>query len=124
MEEEKLETPKQPPQFVKSEPVVTQEKPAPETGKFDKLWFIPVILALVAVIVVGALWVANKGLLAPSPSPTPTASPSAELDEDTAALEEQGTSDEISKIEADLNATDLTDIDKELTDIEDELETP
>lgn len=129
MEEEKRETPIQPTQFVKSEPVVTQKKPAPEIGKgisFDKLWFIPVILALVVLIVVGALWVMNKGLLAPkpSPSPVPTASPVAEIDESTTALEEQGTSDEISVIESDLNATDLSQIDKELSEIESELSSP
>lgn len=124
MNEEKIEAPIQPTKFVKSEPVVTQ---APEAGKgfgFDKLWFIPVILALVVVIVVGALWVTNKGLLIPQPSPTPTPTPAAEVDEGTAALEEQGTSDEVSEIEADLNATDLSDIDKELTDIENELTSP
>lgn len=120
MEEENIETPIQSTKFVKSEPAVTQ---VPETGKgfsFDKLWFIPVILALGAVIVVGALWVTNKGLLAPKPSPTPVAG----VDEDTAALEEQGGSDEISTIEADLNATNLSNIDKELTDIDSELSSP
>jgi len=124
MEEENIETLIQPTKFVKSEPVVAQ---TPEAGKgfsFDKLWFIPVIIALVAVIVVGALWVTNKGLLVPKPSPTPTPTPAAEIDEETAALEEQGTSDEISEIEADINATELSDIDKELTDIEDELSSP
>lgn len=123
MNEENTETPTQP------EPVVTQEKAAPEVGKrisFEKFWFIPVILALIAIMVVGILWVTNQGLLVPkpSPSPVPTASPSAEVDEETTALEEQGTSDEISEIEADLNATNLSDIDKELTDIENELTSP
>ena len=70
----------------------------------EKFWFIPAILALVAIIIVGTLWVTNKGLRAPkpSPSPVPIASPSAEIDAGTAALEKQGTSDEISAIEADL----------------------
>ena len=39
----------------------------------------------------------------------------------TLKLESQGTSDEVSAIEQDLSATDLTDLDKELSDIEAEL---
>lgn len=132
MEEEKIETPVQPTKFVKSEPPVAQKPQAERKLGFGKLWFIPVILALVAVILVSALWVTNRNLLAPrlllaptlTPTPTPTATPAAKVDEDTVALEEQGTSDEISEIEADLNATDLTEIDKELTDIENELASP
>jgi len=129
MEEEKRETPTQFKQPTRPEPIATMEKAAPKIGRkisLDKLWFIPVVLALVAIIALGGLWAVNKGLLTlkPSPSPTPMASPSAELDEDTTALEEQGTTDEISEIEADLNATDLSDIDQELTDIESELSSP
>ncbi len=109
------------------ESVMPEERVISEPGKefnLGKLWFIPVMLVLVALIVVGSLWVMNKGLITPKPSPAPTPSPSAEIDEDTAVLEEQGTSDEISDIEADLNATDLFDIDKELTDIDRELSSP
>jgi len=125
MEEEKIETPTP----TQPEPVMPEERVVSEPGRefnLGKLWFVPVMLALVALIVVGSLWVMNKGLIIPkpSPSPTPTPSPSAEIDEDTTALEEQGTSDEISDIEADLNATDLSDIDKELTDIDSELSSP
>ncbi len=107
------------------------EELKPEKSKLEfleKFWFIPVILAIVAVVVVGSLWAVNQGWLAPKASPTPTPLPSptsgAETDESITALEEQGASDEVSAIEADIGATDLSDLDKELTDIENEFSTP
>ena len=63
----------------------------------------------------------------PTATPTPTVVsklPIGESDASTVALEEQGVSDEIVDIETDLNSTDLTEIDKELTDIESELSPP
>ncbi len=42
-------------------------------------------------------------------------------DASVVSLEQQSPSDEISDIEADLNATDLNDLDKELQDIENQL---
>ncbi len=87
-----------------------------------KFWFLPLLLVLVVVIVGGMLWAMESGLILPKPSPSPT--PTAVEDESTAALEEQGTSDEIWEIEADLNATDLSDLDKEVQDIEKELAAP
>lgn len=43
------------------------------------------------------------------------------FDFQTTRLESQGTSDEVSSIERDLDATDLSNLDRELTDIEREL---
>ena len=109
------------------EPETTQATPAPviEEGiDFKKFWFIPLLIVLVVIIVVGMIWAIDKGLLLPQLSPSPTATPSTAIDESTAALEEQGSSDEIEAIEADLENTDLSNIDQELTDIENELATP
>lgn len=97
-------------------------RPEPESKPsfLDRFWFAFVIIALVCLIGIGALWFLNKRQAIPGTvAPTPT--PSEEVDEGTKKLEEQGTSDEITDIETDLNATDLTEIDKELTDIENEL---
>jgi len=107
------------------------EQLEPKQSRFkslEKLWFVPLILAILAILIIGGLWISNQGFLKPEPSPTPLpspiASPEAEEDAATAALEEQSTSDEIEEIEADLEATDLDDIDEELTDIENELSAP
>ena len=51
----------------------------------------------------------------------PTASPSPEADAKTQALEQVGTSSELSDIEGDLGQTDLTGLDAELADMEKEL---
>jgi len=45
-------------------------------------------------------------------------------DSQTQLLEKQGNSNELSSIESDLETTDLTDLDKELKDIEAELTSP
>lgn len=112
-QEEKLET--------------TQAPVAPEESKpnfFQRFWFVFVILAVVLILLVGILWITNQRLMVPKAPPTPTPTPVVEIDTTTAALEQQGTSDEITAIEADLETTDLSDIDKELTDIEAELTSP
>lgn len=115
--EEKTEMTPTPP-----EPMVTEEK---KDNLLERFWFVPFILAIVAVIIVGALWMINKDLFAPKLTPTPSPSPTAaEIDSQTSALGEQETSDEIEAIETDLEATDLSNIDKELTDIENELSAP
>jgi len=45
-------------------------------------------------------------------------------DSQTQLLEKQGNSNELSSIESDLETTDLTDLDKELSEIESELASP
>jgi len=53
-----------------------------------------------------------------------TLAPVVNQDEDISGLEKQGSSDEPTTIEADLDATDLSNLDKELEEIETELATP
>ncbi len=106
-----------------------QEQPKPEkTNGLAKYWFVPVILAVIILLVVGGLWVSNREFTkkesASTPAPTPSPAVEAQIDEDTAALEEQGTSDEISAIEEDLETTDFSNLDKELSEIESELAAP
>lgn len=87
-----------------------------------------VILVLGLVVMGVSYWRISQTRSLPSPTPTPTSlptpTPSEETDAQTSTLEEQGTSDEIEDIEADLEATDLSEIDKELEDIESELTSP
>ena len=54
--------------------------------------------------------------LVPSPTPLPE-----DVDQDTLDLLQMSDSDELEDIEADLNATDLSTLDKELDGIENEL---
>ena len=104
-----------------------------KTNFFEKFWYIFVIVALILVAVVATLWSNNQKILKnqqnqviqPSAEtmiqPTPTLVPG---DTATVNLETQSDSDEISSIENDAKATDLTDLDKELADIEGEISTP
>ena len=104
----------------------------PKTNFFEKFWYLFVILAVVLVGVIFGLWISNKQaalrisqITPPVEQLTPTPLPeAAEIDQQTATLENQQASDEISPIEADIQATDLTGIDKELTDIEAEISPP
>ena len=133
--EDKTEITPTPPEPITSpEPVVSEEGPEsviPKESKpnlLERFWFIPVILAILSMIIVVGLWTVNQGFFSPKATPTPTPMPSptpeTETDSQTDALEEQGTSDEIGAIETDLENTDLSNIDQELTDIEGELATP
>lgn len=97
-------------------------EPEPKPSFLDRFWFVFVIAALICLIGIGVLLFLNRRQAARvTVTPTPTPTPVEEVDEATKQLEEQGTSDEITDIEVDLNATDLTELDKELTDIENEL---
>lgn len=121
MEQEEKIAPAQEPQ----EPVV----PVPDKPNFlERFWFVFVGLAFIALLAVGGLWAINQKLITPktisTPTPLPTPSPVVEIDTMTSALEQQGTSDEISAIEADLEETDFSTLDQELSDIEAELSTP
>lgn len=75
-------------------------------------------LIIVALVIVLAVVVAQRGILKPL---IPTATPLVSDDTQTQQLSQQGTSDEPAAIEQDLNDTDLSDLDKELSDIESEL---
>jgi len=104
-----------------------------KTNFFEKFWYIFVIIALILVAVVTTLWFNNQKSLKNQQNqviqppvetmiqPTPTLVPS---DTATVNLETQSDSDEISNIENDIKATDLTDLNKEMATIEAELSNP
>ncbi len=104
-----------------------------KTNFFEKFWYIFVIIALILVAVVSTLWFNNQKSLKNQQNqviqppvetmiqPTPTLVPG---DTATVNLETQSGSDEISAIENDIKATDLSSVDKELADIEGEISTP
>lgn len=111
----------------KIEPV--QKEVVPEESKpslLQRFWIVFVILAVIMVLIIGFLWASNQGLIPFKRTvvPTPTPTPLVETDSMTTALEQQETSDEISAIEKDLQVTDFSNLDKELTDIESELSAP
>ncbi|MEK9168085.1 MAG: hypothetical protein AAB769_02020 [Patescibacteria group bacterium] len=76
-------------------------------------------IIIIIILVIGGLYMWGKNLV-----DNGTMSPAEVLqapDTATEALNNQGTSTKASDIEADLNTTDLTDIDKELGNIEQQL---
>jgi uncharacterized protein HemX len=91
-----------------------------QAGFLERFWYLFVILAILCLIGIGGLWFLNQRKLSQTPSlPTPT--PTETVDQTTQELKEQGKSDEIDEIEADLKSTNLTNLDQELEDIEKEL---
>ena len=99
----------------------------------EKFWYLFVILAIILVGVVGGFRFFNQKTLQESSSQiapgteemiTEETAPPTEEDTQTAALQQQSDSDEINDIEADLQATDLSNLDKELADIEAEIASP
>ncbi|MCJ7804214.1 hypothetical protein MUP35_00565 [Patescibacteria group bacterium] len=104
-----------------------------KTNFLEKFWYLFVVLAIILVGVVGGLWFYNQKTLQESSGQTvpgieeiitEETAPQTEEDAQTAALQQQSDSDEISQIEADIQATDLSNIDKELADIEVEIANP
>jgi len=101
-----------------------------KTNFFEKFWYLFVILAVILIGVVAGLWFYNQkslSLLNQTSAPAEEVIPQAveeETDTQTAALESQSESDEVASIEADLENTDLGNIDKEITDIEAEINNP
>ena len=99
-----------------------------KTNFLEKFWYLFVILAVILVGVVGGLWFYNQKTLQESSSQiAPVAeemAPITEEDAQTAALEQQSDSDEMADIEADLEATDLSNLDDEMADIETEIASP
>jgi hypothetical protein len=95
-------------------------KPEKKPSFFERFWYLFVIAAIICLLLVGVLWKLTQSQVK-TPPVTPTPTPTEAVDQSTQALESQGTSDDLGDIEADLNATDFTDLDKELSDIENEL---
>ena len=112
-------------------PVEIQKEGVAVEGKSNilkRFWYLFLIFGVVIVISLGMFVYGYQklGQEKPTPTPTPvlTPTPIEEGDEQTSALEEQDTSDEVGDIEADLEATDLSGIDQELEDIDSELSSP
>ena len=100
-----------------------------KTNFFEKFWYLFVILAIVLVGVVAGLWFYNQKSLNSLNQQTSVPVEEANLtneetDAQTAALEAQSESDEIVDIEADLQNTNLSNLDKEMADIEEEINNP
>ena len=100
-----------------------------KTNFFEKFWYLFVILAVILVGIVAGLWFYNQKSLsrltqtsAPAEEIIPTVAE--ETDTQTTALGSQSASDEITYIEADLQSTDLSNLDREMLDIEAEINNP
>ncbi|MCX6725829.1 MAG: hypothetical protein NT052_00730 [Candidatus Shapirobacteria bacterium] len=105
---------------------------------FEKYWYFFIGLAIILLCLIVALWLFNQKEInkqytaqqaAASLTIQPTATPELIItptpvitDEQTLKLENQGSSDETEEIEKDLKATDLTNLDKEVITIEQELD--
>jgi len=113
-------------------PKVTQ--PPPTAAKPKTFLYLLVVLVVIVTIISLGIILFNFSKPRESPvsqvSPTPaavTSQPTITVtaeDQATQNLSTQGTSDEIADIEKDLNNTDLTNIDKEVDDINLELSQP
>jgi len=107
-----------------------------KTNFLEKFWYIFVIIALALIVIVTTLWVNNQKALKqaemkstqtiqqPTNISQTTPTPTVIEDEITAKLATQSGSDEISDIEKDLNETDFSSLDKEMTNIEAEISKP
>lgn len=101
--------------------------PRPRPSFWQRAWFWPLILAAVIALSLVGLWWSNQllktGAATLPPEPTPTPSP-APVEKEGTYFEAESDSDEIPAIEADLDETDLADLDQELEAIDAELTTP
>lgn len=115
-------------------PKVTQPPPPPITAKPKTLLYLLVVLVVIVTIISLGIILFNFSKPRESPVSQVTSTPAAVTSEPTITvtaedqatqnLSTQGTSDEIADIEKDLNNTDLTNIDKEVDDINSELSQP
>ncbi|MEK7500732.1 MAG: hypothetical protein AAB642_01245 [Patescibacteria group bacterium] len=96
------------------------QTPTEETKSPKNLWAWIVLIGIVVAIVFGFYYWPN---IKPAEAPVNTEEFN-QPDAATQALEQATTSDEVADIEQDLNATDLSDLDRELSDIETELNQP
>lgn len=101
----------------------------PKQNFLERFWYLFVIVAVILIGVTIGLWIGNqRSIRVAQVETTPPVvqeeipqQKAAEIDQATADLEAQGESDEIEEIEFDIQNTDLSGIDQELTDIEKEL---
>ena len=106
-----------------------QTEPIEEKSKKKFPWLILIVILVILAAGLGFFtWyssrqMAPKAVVTPIPETIqPTAQPTSAIDQKTAELEEVGESDELDEIEADLNKTDLDELDQEFETIEKELE--
>lgn len=106
--------------------VVTSGVEGAKPNLLKRFWFIFAALGIVLALSIGAFFISRQQPTPPAvvSVPTPVPSPTPTEEDEIAALEQQGTSDETTAIEADLNKTDLSKLDQELADIDDELAAP
>ncbi|MDO8492127.1 MAG: hypothetical protein Q7S34_00610 [bacterium] len=78
-------------------------------------------IIVVLVIVLGGLYIYGQRLSDQSKQEVPVENISASADQSTTKLEQQGSTDSLSEINADLNATDLNGLDAESMQIDQEL---
>lgn len=94
--------------------------PTEETQSSKSLWAWVVLVAVIAAVVFGVYyWPKVKPAEAPADMEEFN-----QPDAATQALEQATTSDEVADIEQDLNVTDFSNLDQELSDIEAELNQP
>ena len=127
----KTEQPPVQPAIVPQETAVVQAEEMLEGEKpnlLKRFWYLFLILGVIIIFSLGILVYGYLKLSQEKPASTPvsvpTPTPIEEIDEQTSTLEGQGSSDELEDIEADLGATDLSEIDQELEDIDSELSSP
>lgn len=105
---------------------------------FEKYWYFFIGLAIILLYLITVLWLFNQKeinkqhtaqqataslTIQPTATPELMTTPTPIItDEQTLKLENQGSSDEAEEIEKDLKATDLTNLDKEVITIEQELD--
>lgn len=97
-------------------------QPEPSRRRAISVW---VSVAVLLVLIAAGAWYYYAYYYAPRSGEglSPSSAPAVGVlgDQQTQALETQGTSDDIGAIEQDLKATDLGDLDRELSDIEAQL---
>ena len=79
-----------------------------------------IVTGVVIVVVVAGFYMWPKGS-SPANAPEETPIVQEEIDASAAALQQVSPSDEVADIEQDLNNTDLSGLDKEVTDVETEV---
>ena len=96
------------------------QTPAEEAKSSKSLWAWLVLVVLIAAVVFGVYYWPK---IQPAEAPT-NMEEFNQPDAATQALEQATTSDEVADIEQDLNVTDFSNLDQELSDIEAELNQP
>jgi len=99
---------------------MNQQAPeAPKTKKEGSAGSTVAIIVIILILIAGGYYYFTVGI---NPAQSPATGDEAATASDVAALNEQGTSDALGDIEADLNATDLSGLDDASAGFESELQ--